>query len=90
MITIKNMKVGINGFGRIGRLLFRAALETNTEIDFAVVNDVTETKILAKKWKYRVGWHRVVFYGDWRKELKELSALLNLKFVEEDKEACDV
>jgi hypothetical protein len=50
----------------------------------------TETKILAKKWKYRVGWHRVVFYGDWRKELKELSALLNLKFVEEDKEACDV
>ncbi|MGC9015049.1 MAG: fucose isomerase, partial [Thermoproteota archaeon] len=46
----------------------------------------TETRTLAKTWKYRAGWHRVVFYGDWRKELKELSALLNLKFVEEDKE----
>ncbi|HDI07076.1 MAG TPA: type I glyceraldehyde-3-phosphate dehydrogenase [Candidatus Bathyarchaeota archaeon] len=40
-------KVAINGFGRIGRLLFRAALETGTEIDFAVVNDLTDAKTLA-------------------------------------------
>ncbi|MDH5460468.1 MAG: type I glyceraldehyde-3-phosphate dehydrogenase [Candidatus Bathyarchaeota archaeon] len=41
------MKVAINGFGRIGRLLYRAALETGTEIDFAVVNDLTDAKTLA-------------------------------------------
>lgn len=40
-------KVAINGFGRIGRLLYRAALETGTEIDFAVVNDLTDSKTLA-------------------------------------------
>ncbi|MGC9346241.1 MAG: type I glyceraldehyde-3-phosphate dehydrogenase, partial [Candidatus Bathyarchaeales archaeon] len=40
-------KVAINGFGRIGRLLYRAALETGTEIDFTVVNDLTDAKTLA-------------------------------------------
>ncbi len=40
-------KVAINGFGRIGRLLYRAALETGTDIDFAVVNDLTDAKTLA-------------------------------------------
>jgi glyceraldehyde 3-phosphate dehydrogenase len=40
-------KVAINGFGRIGRLLYRAALETGTEIDFAVINDLTDAKTLA-------------------------------------------
>lgn len=40
-------KVAINGFGRIGRLLFRAALETGTEIDFAVINDLTDAETLA-------------------------------------------
>jgi glyceraldehyde 3-phosphate dehydrogenase len=41
------IKVAINGFGRIGRLLYRAALETRTEIDFAVVNDLTNAGTLA-------------------------------------------
>jgi len=41
------LKVAINGFGRIGRLLYRAALETGTEIDFAVVNDLTDAKTLS-------------------------------------------
>ncbi|UCE95813.1 MAG: type I glyceraldehyde-3-phosphate dehydrogenase [Candidatus Bathyarchaeota archaeon] len=40
-------KVAINGFGRIGRLLYRAALETGTEINFAVVNDLTDARTLA-------------------------------------------
>jgi glyceraldehyde 3-phosphate dehydrogenase len=40
-------KVAINGFGRIGRLLYRAALETGTDIDFAVINDLTDAKTLA-------------------------------------------
>ncbi|MCW4020683.1 MAG: type I glyceraldehyde-3-phosphate dehydrogenase [Candidatus Bathyarchaeota archaeon] len=42
------MRVAINGFGRIGRLLYRAALETGTEIDFAVVNDLTNANTLAQ------------------------------------------
>jgi hypothetical protein len=50
----------------------------------------TKTKTLAKNWKYRAGWHRVVFYGDWREELKELSTLLGLKFIEEDKEVIGI
>lgn len=45
------MKVAINGFGRIGRLLYRAALETGTEIDFAVVNDLTDAKTLGSLLK---------------------------------------
>lgn len=44
---LKLTKVAINGFGRIGRLLYRAALETGTEIDFSVVNDLTDAKTLA-------------------------------------------
>ncbi len=46
------VKVGINGFGRIGRLLYRAALETKTDIDFAVVNDLTDAKTLAHLLKH--------------------------------------
>ncbi len=40
-------KVAINGFGRIGRLLYRAALETKADINFAAVNDLTDAKTLA-------------------------------------------
>jgi len=46
------MKVAINGFGRIGRLLYRAAIETKTDIDFAVVNDLTDAKTLAHLLKH--------------------------------------
>jgi glyceraldehyde 3-phosphate dehydrogenase len=46
------IKVAINGFGRIGRLLFRAALEKNAKIDFLAVNDLGETKTLAHLLKY--------------------------------------
>ena len=45
------IKVGINGFGRIGRNIFRAALG-NPEIDFVAVNDITDTKTLAHLLKY--------------------------------------
>ena len=41
------IKVGINGFGRIGRLLYRAAIERNANIDFVAVNDLADAKILA-------------------------------------------
>jgi len=46
------IKVAINGFGRIGRLLFRAAIERNANIDFVAVNDITDPKTLAHLLKY--------------------------------------
>jgi len=46
------IKVAINGFGRIGRLLYRAAVERNAEIDFVAVNDITDPKTLAHLLKY--------------------------------------
>jgi glyceraldehyde 3-phosphate dehydrogenase len=45
------VRVGINGFGRIGRLAFRAALTTR-EIEFVAVNDLTDAKTLAHLLKY--------------------------------------
>lgn len=45
------VKVGINGFGRIGRNVFRAALG-NPEIEFVAVNDLTDPKTLAHLLKY--------------------------------------
>jgi glyceraldehyde 3-phosphate dehydrogenase len=45
------VKVGINGFGRIGRNVFRAALG-NPEIEFVAVNDLTNPKTLAHLLKY--------------------------------------
>jgi glyceraldehyde 3-phosphate dehydrogenase len=45
------LKVGINGFGRIGRNIMRAALG-NTNLDFVAVNDLTSTETLAHLLKY--------------------------------------
>jgi glyceraldehyde 3-phosphate dehydrogenase len=45
------VKVGINGFGRIGRNVVRAALH-DPEIEFVAVNDLTDTKTLAHLTKY--------------------------------------
>lgn len=44
-------KVGINGFGRIGRNVFRAALN-NSEVQIVAVNDLTDVKTLAHLLKY--------------------------------------
>ncbi|HVP27171.1 MAG TPA: type I glyceraldehyde-3-phosphate dehydrogenase [Candidatus Bathyarchaeia archaeon] len=46
------IKVGINGFGRIGRLLFRAAIERKANIEFMAVNDIADSKTLAHLLKY--------------------------------------
>ncbi|MDH4128809.1 MAG: type I glyceraldehyde-3-phosphate dehydrogenase [Spirochaetota bacterium] len=47
------IKVGINGFGRIGRNILRAALENKVEgIDFVAVNDLTDAKTLGHLFKY--------------------------------------
>ncbi|HML17033.1 MAG TPA: type I glyceraldehyde-3-phosphate dehydrogenase [Bryobacteraceae bacterium] len=45
------MKVGINGFGRIGRNVVRAALH-NPNIEFVAANDLTDTRTLAHLLKY--------------------------------------
>ena len=46
-------KVGVNGFGRIGRLVLRAALEKNfKELEFVAFNDIADSKTLAHLFKY--------------------------------------
>ncbi|HZA58330.1 MAG TPA: type I glyceraldehyde-3-phosphate dehydrogenase [Solirubrobacterales bacterium] len=46
------VKVGINGFGRIGRNLFRAAKAAGADLDFVAVNDLTDAESLAHLLKY--------------------------------------
>jgi glyceraldehyde 3-phosphate dehydrogenase len=47
------VRVGINGFGRIGRQVVRAAKEAGySDLDFVAVNDLTDTKTLAHLFKY--------------------------------------
>ncbi|MCM3787342.1 type I glyceraldehyde-3-phosphate dehydrogenase [Domibacillus indicus] len=45
------VKIGINGFGRIGRNVFRAALK-NPEVDVVAINDLTDANMLAHLLKY--------------------------------------
>ena len=45
------IKVGINGFGRIGRNVLRAAID-NKNIDIVAVNDLTDAKTMAHLLKY--------------------------------------
>jgi glyceraldehyde 3-phosphate dehydrogenase len=46
------VKVGINGFGRIGRNLYRAAYESGAELDVVAVNDITDVHTLAHLLRY--------------------------------------
>jgi len=46
------VKVGINGFGRIGRNFFRAALAPNSNIEIVGINDLTDNATLAHLLKY--------------------------------------
>jgi glyceraldehyde 3-phosphate dehydrogenase len=46
------VKVGINGFGRIGRNLFRAAHEADADLDFVAVNDLTDAETLGHLLAY--------------------------------------
>jgi glyceraldehyde 3-phosphate dehydrogenase len=47
-----SVKVGINGFGRIGRNYFRAALAKGSDLEIVAVNDLTDNKTLAHLLKY--------------------------------------
>jgi glyceraldehyde 3-phosphate dehydrogenase len=46
------VKIGINGFGRIGRNFFRAALAKGSDLELVAVNDLTDNKTLAHLLKY--------------------------------------
>src|SRR4051794_15256527 len=46
------VKVGINGFGRIGRNVFRAAHEAGSDVEFVAVNDLVDPEMLAYLLKY--------------------------------------
>jgi len=76
------VKVGINGFGRIGRNVFRAAKAAGADIDFVAVNDLTDTETLAHLLKYdsilgrfpdevQSGEGRITVAGDQLKVLEE-------------------
>lgn len=47
-----SIKVGINGFGRIGRNAFKIAIENNVNFDIVAINDLTNTETLAHLLKY--------------------------------------
>ena len=46
------IKVGINGFGRIGRMVFRAAVQDFKDIDVVAINDLLEPDYLAYMLKH--------------------------------------
>jgi glyceraldehyde 3-phosphate dehydrogenase len=46
------VRVGINGFGRIGRNVFRAAHESSADVEIVAVNDITDAQTLAHLLKY--------------------------------------
>lgn len=46
------IRVGINGFGRIGRSFYRAVLESGADVEIVGVNDLTDNKTLAHLLKY--------------------------------------
>ena len=56
------IKVGINGFGRIGRFVFRAA-QTRNDIQIAGINDLCPVDYLAYMLKYDTKWDSCIFRG---------------------------
>src|SRR3954470_2533307 len=46
------VKIGINGFGRIGRMVFRAAVQNFKDIEIVAINDLLEPDYLAYMLKY--------------------------------------
>src|SRR5580698_8315214 len=50
--TFVTVRVGINGFGRIGRNFFRAAVASGADVEFVGINDLASPKILAHFLKY--------------------------------------
>jgi glyceraldehyde 3-phosphate dehydrogenase len=57
------VRVGINGFGRIGRLVVRAALKRKADVEFVAANDVTDAATLAHLLQYDS------VHGTWPEEI---------------------
>jgi glyceraldehyde 3-phosphate dehydrogenase len=68
------MKIGINGFGRIGRNVFRAGLNS-PELEFVAVNDITDAKTLGHLLKY----DSVIGNFSGTVELKDTTLIVNGK-----------
>lgn len=74
------IKIGINGFGRIGRNFLRIAIDDN-DLDFVAINDITDAATLAHLFKYdsvhRIYKGKVRFEGEYiiinNKKIKVLS-----------------
>ncbi len=64
-------KIGINGFGRIGRVVFRAALE-NPNVEVVAINDLTDANMLAHLLKYDT------VHGALDARLKQKATILSL------------
>jgi glyceraldehyde 3-phosphate dehydrogenase len=47
-----SVRVGVNGFGRIGRLVIRAALKQGADVEFVAINDLTDARTLGHLFKY--------------------------------------
>ncbi len=47
-----SVRVGVNGFGRIGRLVVRAALKLGADVEFVGINDLADAATLAHLFKY--------------------------------------
>lgn len=79
-----SIKVGINGFGRIGRNSMKAAIKNHPDVEIVAINDLWDTKSLAHLFKYDSVFG--VFDGD--VEAKEDSIIVNGKeikvFAEKD------
>lgn len=61
------VKVGINGFGRIGRNVFRAAMN-NSEVEIVAINDLTDVKTLAHLLKYDTTHGKLDAIVDYKEE----------------------
>ena len=70
-------KVGINGFGRIGRLVLRRLLEVKSNIDVVAINDLTSPKILAYLLKHDSNYGPV----PWSVDYTEDSLIVNGKSI---------
>lgn len=53
-----SIRVGINGFGRIGRSFLRQAFEVDTDVEIVAINDLTDNEHLAHLLRYDSVWRR--------------------------------
>lgn len=75
-----SIKIAINGFGRIGRPVFRRILDECPDLEIAAINDLTDPKVLAHLLKYDS------VYGIYKKAVKFKENLLLVNGSEDGKE----